>query len=358
MKKIIVSLLALSLMTASLMAGCTAPEIEIPTDDTQAEASEGTTNTEQTEISVPDVILTEEDGISVMNVGGKDVSKAELRYWLSNLKLQNAGATDEEIKESTLNYIKDEVAISLLASQIGVEFDQAATDYLNETIAYTIEQCNSQEGFSYEQALAESYMTDTVCRDRTALSILASLLYSEYATEGGSKYEAASSSEIVDAIKATHVRVKHVLIKTDELESEEEREDARVLADDILARAQAGENFEELVTEYSADGMDVEKGYYFTTGVMVPEFETASFMLSVGDVAMVESTYGYHIIKKYEMLEEHILADESLLQAAEGSIYSAKVTEDLTEIKEAVEYTLNDNYDAVAEEILSSVTAG
>ena len=355
MKKIIISLLATSLLAVSLLAGCTEPneDIVIETPDNEQTDNAG----DSSAVTVPDVILTEDDGISVMNVGGKDISKAYLNYYLSNLKLQNPTLSDDEIKNAALENIKQMTAIELLCSTENVTMDKAATDYYNETIAYTIEQCNAQEGLSYETALAQSYMTDTVNRDLTKTSILASLLFNEYSAEGGSKYTPADDAAILETVKQDYVRVKHVLIKTDELTDEKELADAKVLAEDILSRAQDGENFEDLVTQYSADGMDVEKGYYFTTGVMVPEFETASFMLSVGDVAMVESTYGYHIIKKYEMLDEHILGDESIRNDVAGKIYSARFAADVEATQGSIECTLNDNYESVASEILSALNA-
>jgi hypothetical protein len=347
MKKILISLIALSLLTASFMTGCAKNN-----DDNKTE-----NNGETPVLELPEVILTEEDGISLMNVGGKNISKAHLRYYLSNLKAQSPDADDEEIVESAINMLKQATAAELLASTYGVDFDEAAQSYYDETIAYSIEQCNAQEGSSYEAVLDELYLTDTVYRDITRNSLLTSLVYSEYATEGGKKYIAATDSEIIDAVKEDYVRVKHVLVKTDELETEEELAQAKALADDIHDRAVNGENFEDLVTQYSADGMDVEKGYYFTTGKMVPSFETASFMLSEGGVAMAESVYGYHIIKRYPMVDEHILGDETLRQEVLGKIYSEKFTADLVNVQNEIEYTVTDAYESAVAEILASVSA-
>jgi len=79
------------------------------------------------------------------------------------------------------------------------------------------------------------------------------------------------------------------------------KEEAKKLADEITKRARDGEDFYSLVEAYGEDpGMyNNPEGYLFTYGAMVPEFEEASFKLKVGEISdPVETTYGYHIIKK------------------------------------------------------------
>ncbi len=79
------------------------------------------------------------------------------------------------------------------------------------------------------------------------------------------------------------------------------KSEAKKLADEITKRARDGEDFYSLVEAYGEDpGMyNNPEGYIFTYGAMVPEFEEASFKLKVGEISdPVETTYGYHIIKK------------------------------------------------------------
>ena len=68
--------------------------------------------------------------------------------------------------------------------------------------------------------------------------------------------------------------------------------------DALLEKAQAGEDFNALMEEYNEDPGEPEEGYYFPTGVMVQEFEDASFALQDGEISdILETSYGYHIIK-------------------------------------------------------------
>jgi peptidyl-prolyl cis-trans isomerase C len=70
--------------------------------------------------------------------------------------------------------------------------------------------------------------------------------------------------------------------------------------DALLVRARAGENFTNLVMQYSEDPGSKATGgeYNFGRGQMVPEFEAASFAMTNGQISDVVITkYGFHIIK-------------------------------------------------------------
>ncbi len=73
-------------------------------------------------------------------------------------------------------------------------------------------------------------------------------------------------------------------------------------AEQVLARAKSGEDFGKLAKEFSEDPGSKDKGGLYENvkkGQMVPEFEQAALALEKGKVAenLVESQYGYHIIK-------------------------------------------------------------
>ncbi|MCY7346607.1 MAG: peptidylprolyl isomerase [Pyrinomonadaceae bacterium] len=78
--------------------------------------------------------------------------------------------------------------------------------------------------------------------------------------------------------------------------------DKKVLAEQILSRAKAGEDFAKLAAEFSQDPGSKDKGGLYegiTKGKMVPEFEAAALALEPGNISpnLVETSYGYHIIK-------------------------------------------------------------
>ncbi len=125
------------------------------------------------------------------------------------------------------------------------------------------------------------------------------------------------------------VWARHILIKVEEDTSDDEKNKARKKAEEIIERLNKGEDFAELAAEYSEDTGSKQYGgaYVFGRGKMVKEFEDAAFKLEPGEISgIVETTYGFHIIK----LEEKYDKDEkvSLKCAEEYWEYgTAKVTE-------------------------------
>ncbi len=106
------------------------------------------------------------------------------------------------------------------------------------------------------------------------------------------------------------VRASHILFSTrDSATQKELPEDKkaakRKLAEDILKRARAGEDFAKLAKEYSEDPGSKTAGgeYTFARGQMVAEFEAAAFSLNTNQVSDIVTTqYGYHIIKLSEKI--------------------------------------------------------
>ncbi|HEY9060486.1 MAG TPA: peptidylprolyl isomerase [Pseudobacteroides sp.] len=100
--------------------------------------------------------------------------------------------------------------------------------------------------------------------------------------------------------------VKHVLVMTKDQATNQplpadKLKEKEKLANDILSKAKAGEDFDALVKQYSEDPGSKDKNgqYSFGKNQMVQEFEDFAFNPSVkeGDIGMVKSIHGYHIIK-------------------------------------------------------------
>ncbi len=108
--------------------------------------------------------------------------------------------------------------------------------------------------------------------------------------------------EILERTKASHI-----LIKVDEGADEETREKKRVFAEELLEDVKTGTDFAELARVNSDDQASAVKGGnlgYFTRGSMVKPFEDAAFSMNPGDISnVVETTFGYHIIKVEEYTE-------------------------------------------------------
>jgi peptidyl-prolyl cis-trans isomerase C len=108
-------------------------------------------------------------------------------------------------------------------------------------------------------------------------------------------------------------RASHILLGTRDMATNKELSDEQKaakhkLAEDLLKRARAGEDFGKLAKEYSEDPGSKDKGgeYKFPRGQMVKEFETAAFSLNTNQVSDIVTTqFGYHIIKLSERYPAH-----------------------------------------------------
>jgi len=103
------------------------------------------------------------------------------------------------------------------------------------------------------------------------------------------------------------VRARHIFFKVTKSMTDEEKEKLKEKAEAVLKRVRAGEDFAKLAEEFSDDGGSKTKGGdlgLFPKGKMVPQFEKAAFALNAGEVSdVIESPYGYHIIKVEEKKE-------------------------------------------------------
>jgi foldase protein PrsA len=89
------------------------------------------------------------------------------------------------------------------------------------------------------------------------------------------------------------------------------------LAEDVLDQVKKGANFEEMAKKYSEDGSSAQGGDlgWFGKGEMVPEFEKIAFSLKKGEMSqeLVQSDYGYHIIKVEDKKTEKVKDDKGAM---------------------------------------------
>jgi len=111
---------------------------------------------------------------------------------------------------------------------------------------------------------------------------------------------------VVDPVKAIEMIGETPYLEFKEL-NREESDSGKALekAQLILGEIKEGKDFEDLAREYSQDPSNKDEGGdlgWFGKGVMVPEFEQAAFSLKKGEISSepVETSFGYHLIKKTE----------------------------------------------------------
>ncbi len=101
------------------------------------------------------------------------------------------------------------------------------------------------------------------------------------------------------------IRVAHIMVRLSPNAPDSVQFQAKQRIDEIYARLQKGENFEDLAQQFSDDRGSARSGGvlpWFGAGRMVADFEKAAFALANdGDFSEpVKTSYGWHIIKRLE----------------------------------------------------------
>ena len=133
----------------------------------------------------------------------------------------------------------------------------------------------------------------------------------------------------------SRVRARHILLAPPANSTPAQRDSVRRAAEVILDRLRAGEEFEPLARQYSADSASAVQGGdlgFFERGQMVVAFDSAAFSLEPGQLSnLVVTPYGFHIVRvdeketprfdelgpqlRVQMKEEVIISAESLFVA-------------------------------------------
>lgn len=123
--------------------------------------------------------------------------------------------------------------------------------------------------------------------------------------------EDANDEDVINYIKSkepdadlTSYETSHILFRTSSdtgaALSDEEKAAKKAKAEETLNRVKAGEDFETLAKELSEDTGTKDDGGKYTVYMdskTDENYANASKSMNVGDVVLVESSYGYHVIK-------------------------------------------------------------
>ena len=283
---------------------------------------------------------------TAISFGDIEISANEYCYWMTRYKAMflysyfglttdNAQIWTSEFAEGvTVGDFLQTVALSNIMSNAiclklfddyGLKLTTEQQNTIDQNINTKIQAAGSKSALN--TALSAYNVNVDILRDiyenETKISTLQDYLYGE------NGIEKATDEEIDTYYKDNYYRCKHILIRTDvkyELDengepivdeetgtyktvdlTDEEIESQKALAEDLEKRVAAGEDFDALVVQYSEDtGMQhFTDGYYINSACTFLPTEVVSAVLemNVGDVKTVESDYGIHIVKKYDLID-------------------------------------------------------
>lgn len=111
------------------------------------------------------------------------------------------------------------------------------------------------------------------------------------------------------------IKASHILIKVDAQADETAKGQANTKIKKIQKQLKAGQDFASLANKFSEGPSNVNGGDlgYFSRGQMVKPFEDAAFKLKSGEVSdIVETRFGYHLIKVVDKKPESVVSYEKV----------------------------------------------
>ncbi len=129
------------------------------------------------------------------------------------------------------------------------------------------------------------------------------------------------------------VQASHILIKVATGADKSQRAEARKKIEKIRKKLQKGGDFAALAKEFSQCPSSVRGGDlgYFTRGQMAKPFEEAAFDLKPGKVSdIVETKFGYHLIKVTDKEPETTAAYESVKDSLGQYLKQEKIQEKIS----------------------------
>ena len=263
------------------------------------------------------IIVSDLNKTPIATVNGEDISVGYFNFMLSQVEayaMQSFNCTADEIKRiwnstlgstsfgeymasTTLEQCVYTRANAIKAKNRGIKLSSSDKN----VIKANIKKIADAYGDVFEQYMKKMGTTPEAIEQFYEDNIYAEKYYDVLFDDAQ-----MSEKESKKYLDTNYIRAKHILFSTVDANtnqplSAEKIASKKALAESTLTKIKSGHNFDNLVKELGEDPGAAQNpnGYLFTKGDMVKEFENAAYALSIDGVSeIVESQYGYHIIKR------------------------------------------------------------
>ncbi len=271
-----------------------------------------------------------EAAVVVAKVNGKEITEGEIQKVLALFKKQMGARVPPDQMESAMPKIRERIVEELVMRQImlaevakqGVSLSDSEFAEIKGELAQEL-----PEGTTLENYMAETGTTEAEMREQMAVRKM--IMAKADAIEKPSDEEIQKFyGENKDGFaQGETVTASHILIKVDPSDDDAAKAAKRARIEDLRKQLLEGADFAELAKANSdcpsaTSGGDLGS---FGKGQMVPEFEDAAFSQPVGSVGeVVETQFGYHLIKVAERTEAKTLDFAEVKPRISEILYSQK----------------------------------
>ncbi len=256
-------------------------------------------------------------GDKAAEINGVIITKKQFEKEL-NIHLERVARQGRQLPDSQLASLKKDILDGLIERELlyqesqkaGIKVKQAAID---EQLADIKKRFPSDDQF--KSALAQMNLTEVEVRTQIERGLAIRELIDQKIT---------SKITITDAqTKAYYdgnpqmfnqpeqVKASHILIKVEPGAAETQKTEARKKIETVQQKVKNGDDFAQLAKDYSEGPSKTRGGDlgYFRRGQMVKPFEDVAFAMQKNEVSdIVETRFGYHLIKVYDKKPAKILA--------------------------------------------------
>ncbi len=312
-------------------------------------------------LQIPKWVEAMPEGSKVASVGDVELTDIDVNYYIyaqaanymnkNNISMDTMADFDwdqevdgvklsDTIKEKAVDDAVSEAILIVKGAENGVTLDENEKQQISSQLA-GISSSYGEDGFTLRartmgipsikqySKMYEKIMTVQKVQDDMAAN--------------PDNYYPEDKSVLNDYVQSDKASAKHILISTQATGDETvDVEEKRALAQSILDRINAGEDFDALRDEFDEDPGQTTDGYTFISGEMMPEFEEAAFALKIDEVSgIVETSYGFHIIKRIPgsfELENYWKNDDSVkIKVNERKIAKLSVKDVMVDVMSAME---------------------
>jgi peptidyl-prolyl cis-trans isomerase C len=264
-------------------------------------------------VSVGTAVAQKAPADKVADVNGKTISRTDLdrevKLWTDRMASQG-----RQLPPAQVPAVRDQILDSLINQELlfqaskknKIKVDQKT---IEERYGSIKQRFKTEEEF--KEAIAKMDVTETTIRTQLEKGLAIDELLKTKVVKDIAVTEEESRKyydEHQDQFKeAAQVKASHILIKVEPDATDEQKAEARKKIDAVQGKLKKGDDFAAVAKEYSEGPSNSRGGDlgFFQRGQMVKPFEEVAFSMDVEQVSgVVETQFGYHIIKVYEKKPE------------------------------------------------------